>query len=235
MTPPRHPAKYSDALLPVLQAAVRDPEFSCVLDPFAGTGKIHQLTNLTVGVELEPEWAEMHPDTLVGNALDLPFGPGEFDAVVTSPTYGNRMADHHNAKDTSKRNTYRHALGRELHDDNSGAMQWGPDYREFHKECLHEMWRVLRDGGRLVINMKDHIRKGVRQEVTAWWKLAAVGVGFQFIEEKQIPLQGNGFGANGHVRTEYESVLIFVKPKVLATAVKTDVMSHPWVGLGLGR
>ena len=55
------------------------------------------------------------------------FSDATFDMVVTSPTYGNRMADHHNAKDGRRRITYTHNLGRTLTPGNSGAMQWGED------------------------------------------------------------------------------------------------------------
>lgn len=47
--------------------------------------------------------------TIVGNALYLPFRDRAFDGIVTSPCYGNRMADHHDARDDSKRNTYTHS------------------------------------------------------------------------------------------------------------------------------
>ena len=100
----------------------------------------------TVGVELEPEWADLHPDTFVGNALALKFDDADFDAVVTSPTYGNRLADHHNAKDGSVRRSYTHDLGRQLQEDNSGAMHWGPKYRDFHRKAWIEAKRVIRPG-----------------------------------------------------------------------------------------
>lgn len=104
-----HPAIFSDAILPVL-ARMLGPEHRRVLDPFAGVGRIHELRGLvdwelvTIGVEIEPEWATVHTDTQVGNALALPFASGVFDAVITSPTYGNRLADHR-ARDGS----YRHS------------------------------------------------------------------------------------------------------------------------------
>jgi hypothetical protein len=87
----------------------------------------------TVEVELEPEWASQHPRTMVGDARALPLPDATFDMVVTSPTYGNRMTDHHNAKDGSRRITYTHNLGRTLTPGNSGAMQWGEDYRQLHR------------------------------------------------------------------------------------------------------
>src|SRR5437868_9381022 len=103
-----------------------------VLDPFAGVGGIHTLAALgiahTVGVELEPECALQHPRNIVGSALALPFPDDTFDAIVTSPCYGNRMADHHDAKDASRRNTYTHALGRPLAFANAGSLQWGDSY-----------------------------------------------------------------------------------------------------------
>lgn len=85
----------------------------------------------TFAVELEPEWAaesamlgptwcgdffefkptgtmldsmsEGHPRRAISmNALMLHPWPVMYDAVVTSPTYGNRMADHHDAKEKCK-------------------------------------------------------------------------------------------------------------------------------------
>ena len=46
---------------------------------------------------------------MIGDATALPFADWTFDAVITSPTYGNRMADHHNAQDGSRRVSYRHS------------------------------------------------------------------------------------------------------------------------------
>lgn len=100
---PPHPAPFSDALLPIF-AEVLGRRRSPVLDPFAGIGRVHELHALTgcttVGVELEPRWAASHRRTLQGDATDLPrVWSRKFAAVVTSPCYGNRMADHHDAAD----------------------------------------------------------------------------------------------------------------------------------------
>ena len=40
-----------------------------------------------------------------GDARRLHYLDATFDAICTSPTYGNRMADHHNARDSSPRLT----------------------------------------------------------------------------------------------------------------------------------
>ena len=122
----RHPAKYTDKLLPVFAELLTGR--TRILDPFAGTGKIFELAQWLPeadiqAVEIEPEWAAMNPRTTLGNALHLPWPAESFDAVCTSPCYANRMADHHEAKDASQRNTYRHALGHPLQPDNAGAMQ----------------------------------------------------------------------------------------------------------------
>lgn len=99
---PNHPAKYSPGIIDQLTAVLVThlppaPLFPPkVLDPFAGTGRIHQLRGRgyeTTGIEIEPEWAATSPWTMVGDATRLPFDPQSFDAVVTSPCYGNRMAD----------------------------------------------------------------------------------------------------------------------------------------------
>lgn len=122
MVTPAHPAVYSKPLLPIFAEIIVD-EFRNrrrpirVLDPFAGVGTIHELATLcslpgppgasmlveTVGVELMPAWVAAHERTQVGDATDLPAEwTGTFDAVVTSPCYGNRMADHHEARDKCK-------------------------------------------------------------------------------------------------------------------------------------
>jgi tRNA G10 N-methylase Trm11 len=107
---PDHPATYSKTVLDrfrevlVDHVALHGP--IRVLDPNAGTGGVHELAQAgtieTVGLELQPEWAAAHPDTIVGDATAMPFATGEFSAGVCSFCYGNRMADHHHAKDPCK-------------------------------------------------------------------------------------------------------------------------------------
>lgn len=216
----RHPAKYSAGLTDLF--AVTLDGFGRVLDPFAGVGGIHDLQSHdfdTVGVEIEPEWANQHPDTRVGNALSLPFDDNSFDAVCTSPTYGNRMADHHEAADASRRHTYRHTLGRTLHSDNSGQMQWGEAYRDFHQQAWLEVRRVLRPGGRFVLNVKDHIRGGKLQPVTGWHAMCCVALGFELRNIVAHAAPAMRHGANADARAgNAEPVLVFDLPSQETTS-----------------
>ena len=211
-----HPAPVSDRILPVL-ASLLEPHHKTVLDPFAGVGRIHELADLvgweieTTGVEIEKEWASLHERTVEGNALDLPFDDGEFDAVVTSPTYGNRLADSHNAKDESLRRSYTHDLGRRLSDQSSGAMHWGEAYREFHLQAWREAARVLRTGGRLVLNISDHIRQGERQHVSSWHVESIISLGLSLVDATRVETPRHREGANAHLRVASELVLAFDK------------------------
>jgi len=195
----KHPAKYTDALLPVFEKML----IGCVnvLDPFAGTGKIHLLPYKTIGVEIEPEWAALHDDTIVGDATNLQFANHEFDAVCTSPTYGNRMADCHVAKDGSSRNTYTHKLGRKLNDNNTGQMQWGEKYREFHVMTWKECHRVLKTDGVFVLNFKNHIRSGKLIDAFSWHCKTLIELGFMIDEIVKVEANGNGFGQNRELRS----------------------------------
>jgi hypothetical protein len=221
-----HPARYSPELITLfrdLLAAYSHPG-ARVLDPFAGPGGIHQLDAdgyETTGVELEPEWANLHPRTITGSALDLPFGPESHEAIVTSPAYGNRLADSHNASDPERRRSYTHDLGRPLHEDNSGGMHWRTtapgggamgsyDYRNLHGLAWAEAVRVLTPGGLFVLNICDHYRDGLVQPVAAWHAWALGRLGLEWVESRSVPTRKLRQGANAELR-EQEQVHVFRK------------------------
>lgn len=207
----KHPAKYSDSLLPIMVGILKGCQ--SVLDPFAGTGKLEYLRHFLpetriVTVELEPEWATM----IVGNTLSLPFGDATFEAVCTSPTYGNRMADvTYNSQSGNKWQTYACKIGRKLHKDNSGAMQWGDSYRDFHINAWAEIARVIKPDGMLILNMKDHIRNGQLMKVTDWHIDTLLSAGFDVIEYVKVETPSMRYGRNSEKRVPYESVIKFKK------------------------
>lgn len=204
-----HPAKFPDSTVELIQARLPKNDYPTVIDPFAGVGKIHALSQYTMGVELEPEWAEQSTYTIVGNALDLPFYNGEFSAAATSPCFGNRMADHHDAKDASKRNTYKHKLGRDPSPGSSSILHWGKNYRRFHKAAWTELTRVVAPGGRFVLNIKNHIRGGVEQPVSEWHMTTLIRLGWKLVAIDVISTRGLGYGANHELRTDHEYLFTF--------------------------
>lgn len=209
----RHPAKFSDVLLTHFAELLPPDRYVRVLDPFAGTGKIHQLPNHTIGLEIEREWARMHSDTMVGDVMSMPeawFGSGRFDAICTSPCYGNRFADHHEANDGSRRRSYRHDLGRMPSAGSSATMQWGDQYRQFHIDAWRKVAQVLKPGGRFVLNISDHVRGGKVQPVGAWHVGVLSGV-LGVIPTWEIPVQTPRLrdGENGELRVEHEMIYVW--------------------------
>lgn len=73
------------------------------IDPMCGIGRVHDLPARiahTIGVEIEWEWAACRRRSLCADATALPFRSRSFDCFVLSPAFGNRLADHHEAKDS---------------------------------------------------------------------------------------------------------------------------------------
>lgn len=203
----KHPAKFSNNILDVFKP-ILDPSW-LILDPFAGTGRIHELGFNTVGVELEYEWAALHPRTINGNALCLPFRDNTFDAACTSPVYANRLSDHHEAKDGSVRHSYRHDLGRKLHSDNSGQLQWGELYRRFSRAVWIEVSRVLKPEAKFVLNTSNHIRKGTVIDVVGWHESCLEDLGFVMIQRIAVATPRLRYGVNAAARVEAETVSVW--------------------------
>lgn len=235
---PDHPAKFTLSIVQRMAELIdhhvttegigRPGKPYRILDPFAGVGRVHLLRDLcnlpcsTVGVELEPEWADPHPRTVQGNALDLDAAGihvGDVDILATSPCYGNRMADSFEAKDGSKRHTYHHRLGRRPSPGSAAVLRWGPAYRKLHLAAWREAVRVMARPGLVVVNVSNHLetlRKGgpvvewpvVEWHLKAWLHLGAV---IRTVEPIATPRQG--MGANGDVRCESEFILVLLLPE----------------------
>lgn len=216
----RHPAKYTDSFIPIFADILNEYGAEKVLDPFAGTGKLasvkqYGFNGSVYANELEREWLEPNVygcDSLTycdAEALDYPLE--FFDAICTSPTYGNRMADHHNAKDGSRRITYTHCLGRQLADGNTGKMQWGKAYRDKHAAIYKNIIPFLKVGGVFILNISNHIRKGEEIDVVSWHKEELEKNGLTLIEDKQIETPRMKQGANADKRPRTEHILLFEK------------------------
>jgi tRNA G10 N-methylase Trm11 len=212
-----HPAVFSDSILRYLVNSDLLP-MGTLLDPFAGTGKVHQLAcagRQTVGVEIEPEWAAMHPATVVGNALALPFEAESFDGAVTSPVFGNRMSDSHRAKDGTLRRSYTHDLQhltgdpeRKLHPDNAGTLYaWQPKYWRFHHKAWRELHRVLRPGAAFFLDVSDCIHEGRRIDVVDNHAALCESIGFELTDTHEVKTPRNGYGAHGQTRVDVEHIL----------------------------
>lgn len=207
----KHPAKYSDCLMQYLAKYLQFSKL--ILDPFAGTGKLKQIRSDAILLEIEPEWAKINK-AIVGDAQFMPFKNNMFDAICTSPTYGNRMADHFVDHQVSKkyvRHTYRHYLGRKLNENNSGKMQWGKKYQLLHFNSYKECKRVLKHNGLFVLNISDHIRASKQVYVSEWHKDTLCELDFKLIKHYKINTPRNKHGRNYKSRLDYENIYIFRK------------------------
>lgn len=238
-----HPSKFSPNVLTVMRHALNqyEPLRHCnVLDPFGGVGGIHELGNefgcrTTWCVELEIEWAAQAAEhgwswcgdffkfaptggTLMGPWFHKAPGwmkpsPDLFDVIATSPTYGNRMADHHNARDSSTRITYKHKLGRDPSPGSSAVMHYGPEYKAFHIRAYSRFRELLVPDGLIMLNVSDFIRAGKVVEASKWHHDRMVQLGFEHLKTYQIPTQRMGMGANRDARVDGEQLHVYRAPQ----------------------
>lgn len=215
ITRPRHHARYSRGMLSVFARYVQNGWR--ILDPLAGTGKLARLKHFgfkgtIVCNELEPDWAnEWQVDEWhYGDAEHMTWAADEsFDAELTSPTYGNRMADAYT--DHTRRNTYRAWLGRALHPANTGGMQWGHAYREKHIAIYKECLRVLKPRGLFLLNVSDHVRDGKVIPVSAWHCETLQALGMTLTETHEIETPRLRYGKNHALRCTVEYIFVLVK------------------------
>lgn len=213
----KNPAKFTNSILDVIVKKLTEFECQYILDPFAGSGKIGLIKAYVPCVvhcnDIENGWKEEYPVDKWYHQ-DAQFLNTEgflYDAIITSPTYGNRMADHHNAKDASKRITYTHRYGSKLTEGNTGVLHFGSKYQEKHIAIFRHLLTLLKEGSIVMVNVSDFIRKGQVVGVVAWWKEMLEGLGLDFIEEVCIETPRMRFGANSEKRVDRESLLIFKK------------------------
>lgn len=227
----KHPAKYSQAILDSLRRQLmiegqvvrrRDGRPLEVVDVMAGVGRIHQLavTNriLTLGIEMEPEWAACNPGTVCADCVEWIGRPGNYeraDVVATSPDYGNRFSDHHDAKDDSTRRSYTHDLGRQLTPGNTANKPWGPKYWAGHARIIRALPRLVRPGGLVLWNVSDFYKGDRLIPVVDWHRGALWAAGFvQDGRDRRIPtprLRGVGSDSTAK-RADHEVIMRFRKP-----------------------
>jgi hypothetical protein len=229
----RHPAKWTDELFPVIAELLQFPKKGKLIDNMAGTCKVvllreHGFEGEIYCAEIEDPWAKqgnglVHQADVVwvGDSRFLPYEDEFFDFFATSPTFANRMADHHKARDKSRRNTYKHAIGRDLTPGNTGMMGWlgkeGEEYRLTNRQIMQCLHRKLKPRARGVFEMKDHFRTlktggpQVRQYVTRWWLRMMQAISFIILDKVDVPVEGNRQGENHDARMEYTSLVLVEK------------------------
>lgn len=213
-----HPAKFSDKFLPFF--AERLQCYPKVLDPMAGVGKIALIKNhgwkgIIYCNEIEPEFTRLfnYPvdHWMFEDAAHLSLKDNSVDAICTSPTYGNRLADHWDRKEFSKRFSYTFCLGHALHAENTGQMHWGDLYRQKHVAIWKECYRVLVTMGLFIVNISDHIRKKQLIPVVNFHKQTLIDLGLRLLEDKTFPTRRLRVGANASARVNEEHILIYKK------------------------
>lgn len=216
-----HQAQFSEPILNMLRILIGsmiEPP-ALVFDPFAGEGTrlgrvCDRLRVRFAGMDLE-DWPGHDERIYQANAVDQENYPTEPFLVATSPAYPNGMADHFVPKDTSKRYTYRSALGRDLHPDNMGRYNLRKG-----KRAMEIYWSIARSAvdcwaeckADAIVNVKDVPVPGTHGKemypLADEWATMMADYGYRVTQRLQIPVVSMRNGANREARTGHEDILV---------------------------
>ncbi len=219
----KHPAPFSASILEALALGLEGAH-GILLDPFAGIGRVHSLSRpglSSIGIELEVPWLVANDGrTIRADACSLPLRPRCIDYVVTSPCYGNRFADHHQARDGSTRRSYTHDLRAMTGDDsyvmhprNAGTMPFSSwAYKVLHQEAWAECFRVLKRGGLMLLNVSNFVQHDRQVKVAAWHLTTCLAAGFDIEQIKRVATPRYRKGQNYEARVDGEMILYLRRP-----------------------
>ena len=116
-------------------------------------------------------------------------------------------------EDLKRRHGYAADLAAPPTEGSTAAFTFGPKWRTMH----HDWFRVLTDvlpfgGGRVIINVSDHIANQERVAVTSWIISAAAEHGFYLSAAVPAPTRRMAEGQNHAARVDSEMVLLFDFP-----------------------
>lgn len=218
------PCPYSVPVIDVFRIIMlNDPiRYSHIHDPFAGAGeRMERLADhlgiVFTGTEIEPAFIRSSC-VAQGDSTDPSSYPvGSQYAIVTSPVYPNGMADDHEARDQSKRNTYRARLGTLMHQNNMGGKGYRGTKRGGASLRRRQYWnlaeRCVQNWGgahTVLVNVSDfiHTVNGQRltEPVVSDWVELLTRHGWVVVDVHDVKTQRQRYGAN-RIRVEKESII----------------------------
>ena len=210
----RHPAKFSNELLPIIAKYC----YGDIVDIMGGTGKVGLLKNYNSLIksvcsnEIEEEWANQGTANGVDVVVigDARFITGKFDCIVTSPPYGNRMADNFKpGKPDSMRSRYAGDLGRTPTKGSTSCSQFGDKYTNEMADIYENVFKNV-EFDLFILNVSNFIRQFKEVDVIGWYRDFFLSRNFVLVAEEKVKTRRHrGVGANSHLRVETESVLVF--------------------------
>lgn len=211
-----HPAKYSNELLPILAKYA----YGSIIDPMGGTGKAgllkqynSKITKVTIN-ELEQEWADQAIDNnvdeiIIGDAKNL---TGTYDCIVTSPPYGNRMADNFKAsKPDSMGRRYAGDLGRTPSEGSCCCKHFDRGYNELITEIFISLFNNVKFD-LFILNVSNFIRNFKEVRIDEFFLKLFTDNKFDLIAHERVKTRRQkGVGANTNLRVECEDIFVFKK------------------------